>query len=246
MNTWKLSENEKEKAIQNIVRQGVISPMDKIKELCHAGKVCSFRILFFGVEDCIFLGMLLTVCLWLFWVEFNTRNILCTVFALSPFAYVSCYVLTTWKEHLVQLYEIKMSCRYTLRQVIALRMIYLSFANMLLNTIVLTFVVQTQTILPFWKTLGLSFSSLFLYGVLMLFFQIKGHIGLSVAIPSVVWGLGNWILSVSYGNRVEKLLLNLTDTLVWMIVSGLLIAYLIFFYRFFTTSYKEKYRNVIA
>lgn len=247
MNTWKLSETEKEKAIQNIVRQGVVSPADKIKEVLNASRACSFRILFFGVEDCLFLGILITICLWLFLLQFHTKTILCSVFALSPFAYISCFVLTTWKEHLVQLYEVKMSCHFTIRQVIALRMIYLSFGNMLINTIALSLFVQTQTIvIPFWKTLGLSFTSLFLYGVLMLFFQVNGRMVLSVAIPSIVWGLCNLFITICYGERMEKLLLNLTDVLVFIIVSCSFIAYLFMFYYFFTTRNKEKIINVIG
>lgn len=247
MNTWKLSEIEKEKAIQNIVQQGVVSPADKIREVLNASRSCSFRILFFGVEDCLFLGILVTICLWLFLLQFNTKTILCSVFALSPFAYISCFILTTWKEHLVQLYEVKMSCHFTIRQVIALRMIYLSFGNMLINTIALSLFVQTQTtVIPFWKTLGLSFTSLFLYGVLMLSFQIKGRMYLSIAIPSIIWGLCNLFITFYYGNRVERLLLNLTGTLVLIIVSCSFIAYLFMLYYFFTTRYKEEIINVIG
>lgn len=247
MNTWKLSENEKEKAIRNIVQQGTVSPMDKIREIFRVSRVCSFRILFFGVEDCLFLGILLTVCLWLFFVQFNTKTIVCSVFAISPFAYLSCFVFTTWKEHLVQLYEVKMSCYFTIRQVIALRMIYLSFGNMVINTIALLLLAQTQTaVIPFWKTLGLSFTSLFLYGVLMLFFQIKGRIYLSAAIPSVIWGVCNLLLTICYGKQVERLLLNLTGTLVLLIVSCSFVAYLLMIYYFFATKCEEELRNVIG
>ena len=247
MNTWKLSETEKEKAIQNIVQHGVVSPADKIKEILDVSRSCSFRILFFGVEDCLFLGILITICLWFFLLQFHTKTILCSVFALSPFAYISCFVLTTWKEHLVQLYEVKMSCHFTIRQVIALRMIYLSLGNMLINTIALSFFVQTQnTVIPFWKTLGLSFTSLFLYGIFLLFFQIKGRMYLSVAVPSVIWGVCNLFITIYYGNRLEKMLLSLTDTVVFIIVSCSLIAYVFMLYYFFTTKYKEEIINVIG
>lgn len=126
-------------------------------------------------------------------------------------------------------------------------MIYLSFVNMLINTIALSLFVQTQTtIIPFWKTLGLSFTSLFLYGAFMLFFQVKGRVVLSVTIPSIVWGLCNLFITVCYGERMEKLLLNLTGILVFFIVSCSFIAYLFMFYYFFTTRNKEEMINVIS
>lgn len=247
MNTWKLSEVEKEKSIQAIVHEGVISPAAKIREMGHVSRACSLRTLFFGVEDCLFLGILLTLCLWLFLLPFHPKTILCTVFGLSPFAYIVCFILTTWKEHLVQLFEIKMCCFYTLRQVIALRMIYLSLGNMFINIITLSFLPHTQsTVIPFWKTLGLSFTALFLYGILMLFFQVKGRTCLSIALPAIIWGLCNLFINFYCGNQVEKLLWHLTDTFIFIVVSCSFIAYLFMLYYFFTTTYKEEIQNAIG
>lgn len=247
MNTWKLSEIEKEKAVQNIVRQGVVSPIDNIREVWNVSKVCSLRILFFGVEDCVFLGGLITICLWLFCLQLNMKTILCSVFSLSPFAYISCFAFTMWKEHLIQLYEVKMSCHFTIRQIIALRMLYLSLGNMLMNTLVLSLFVRTQTtVITFWKTLGLSFASLFLYGLFMLFFQLKGRRYLSVALPSILWIVCNLCLTIWYGERIEKLFLNLADLLVVMIVGCLFVAYLCMLYCFFTRRDKEEMGNAIG
>lgn len=241
MNTWKLSDIEKEKAIQDIVQHGVVSPADRIKELLNVSKACPFRVLFFGVGDCLFLGVLITVCVGLFLLQFNMQTILCSVFALSPFAYIISFFLTTWKEYIVQLYEVKMSCHYTIRQVTALRMIYFSLGNMLINTAILALFVQTQTtFIPFWKTLGLSFSSLFLYGVIMMLFQIKGNLYLSVAIPPVIWGLLNLLVIMCYGEQMEKTLYNLTGGLVLVFVFATCILYLFMLYSFSTTKHKEE------
>lgn len=233
MNTWKLSEIEKESAIQNIVRRGTVSPADRIKALLDAGKTCPFGVLFFGVGDCLFLGVLITVCLWLFFLQWNTQMILCSVFALSPFAYISSFLLTTWKEHIVQLYEVKMSCHYTIRQITALRMIYFSLGNMFLNTAaLLLFVPARAAFIPFWKTLGLSFSSLFLYGVILLLFQIRGSLRLSAAMPPLAWILLNCSVAMYYGERMEKMLLNLAGGLVFILVAATCMAYLLMLYSF--------------
>lgn len=247
MNTWKLSEIEKEKAIENIVKHGVVTPADRIRELREVSRACPFRVLFFGASDCLFLGVLITVCLWLFLLSFDTKIILCSVFALSPFAYISSYFLTAWKEHIVQLYEVKMSCHYTIRQVTALRMMYFSLGNMLINTVCLYLFIQTQTILiPFWKTLGLSFSSLFLYGAIMLFFQIKGKLYLSIAIPPFVWGLLNLAVIMLYGEQLEKLFLNLAGGLVLIILLVTCVVYLFMLYSFSTTKYAEGKQYVVC
>lgn len=241
MYTWKLSETEKETAIRNIVRNGVVSPADRRKEFLEIWKLCRFHILFFGVGDCLFLGILVTVCLWLFLMQLQTRTILCSVFAFSPFAYIAIFLFTSWKERILQLYEIKMSCHYTIRQVTALRMIYFSFGNMCINTVLLTLFVQTQNrLLPFWKTLGLSFTSLFLYGILMLFFQIKGKESLSVAVPPILWGLLNLLVVFNYGIQVENILLNLADGLVLLFLGLTCLVYVFLLYSFSITKYGEE------
>lgn len=241
MNTWKPSEIEKESAIQNIVRHGIVSPADRIKGLLDASRACPFGILFFGVGDCLFLGVLIMVCLWLFLLQFNTQMILCSVFALSPFAYISSFFLTTWKERIVQLYEVKMSCHYTIRQVTALRMIYFSLGNMFINTAALLIFAREQTrFIPFWKTLGLSFSSLFLYGVIMLLFQIRGSLHLSVAIPPFTWILLNLFVVMYYGEQVEKMLLNLAGGFVFILVIATCVAYLFMLYSFSVTKNMEE------
>ena len=244
LNDLKLSETQKEAAIQNIVKYGVISPADRIRKLINVALKCPFRILFFGVSDCLFLGVLITACLWLFLIQLDTRIILCCVFALSPFAYIISFLLTSWKEHALQLYEIRSSCRYTMRQITALRMICFSFINMIINAAALMLLVKMQTaFIPFWKTLGLSFSSLFIYGVMMLFFHIKGKSFLSALIPPMLW-CGSSLTAVTLcGSRIEGLLIDMADVSVAALLIAACAAYLLIFYSFTFYSFSATDRS---
>lgn len=233
LNDLKLSETQKEAAIQNIVKQGVISPSDRIRKLINVALKCPFRILFFGVGDCLFIGVLITACLWLFLMQLDTQVILCCVFALSPFAYIISFLLTSWKEYALQLYEIRSSCRYTMHQVTALRMICFSFINMMINAAALLLLVKMQAaFIPFWKALSLSFSSLFIYGVIMLFFHIKGKSFLSALIPPMLWCAFSLAAVMWCGSRIEVLLTGMAGGAVVSLLIAACAAYLLIFYTF--------------
>lgn len=239
MNIQKLSEIEKNHAINEIVKKGIVKPSDKFRKMLEIKRVCTFRILFFGVGDCLFLGLLIAVCLWLFLIQAASQVIVCMIFAVSPFAYIASYLLTTWKEQLLQLYDIKMTCRYTLRQIFTFRMIYFSGINIFLNVLMLSLLMRFWfSAIVFWKVLGLSFTSVFLYGVITLIFQIEGKPYLTTIFPTVLWGTINALVIAFYGEKLEKILLNLAGSLVLIINIATLTIYLIALFAFFISKNK--------
>lgn len=247
MSIQKLSEIEKDSAVRQIVQNGVVSPMDKIRKIIHIWQMCTFRTLFFGVGDCLFFGLLIAASLWLILLRADSKVIVCLIFSVSPFAYIASYLLTTWKEHLLQLYEIKMACRYTIRQVSAFRMLYFSGANLLLNVFMISVLVRFQfSGVAFWKTLGLSFSAVFLYGLLMLAFQIKGKPYLTMLIPPVLWATVNTFVVAFYGEKLEGILLGLANGLVVIIMIALIVTYLITLYGFIISQTKGEDFYVIG
>ncbi len=234
MSIQKLSEAEKDFAISEIVEKGVVKPGDKFKKMLEVRRACSFHTLFFGVGDCFLLGFLIAACIWLLLIQAGSQVIICMVFAVSPFAYIASYLLTSWKEHRLQLYDIKMTCRYTVRQVSAFRMICFSGTNIFLNVLMLSLLMRFQLpAVAFWKILGLSFVAIFLYGIIMLVFQIKGMPHLTTILPPVLWGMINAFVIAFYGEKLETMLLNLAGSLVFTITviafSGYLIALFVFF-----------------
>lgn len=228
MNIQKLSEAEKELAVSEIVRKGVVTPGSRLKKIIEIKRICTFRTLFFGVGDCLFLGILTAACLWMLFIQAGMQVIVCMTFAISPFAYMASYLLTVWKEHLLQLYDVKMTCRYTIRQVSAFRMIYFGGINLFLNVLMLAWLMKFRVpAVTFGKLLGLSFGAIFLYGVMMLGFQIKGNSCEAAVLPPVLWGLLNGMVIIFYGKKLEQILLNLAEGLVFMIAVVIFVIYLI-------------------
>lgn len=247
MSIQKLSEAEKDFAINEIVKKGVVKPGDKFRKIFEVRRACTFHTLFFGVGDCFLLGFLVAACIWLLLIQAGSQVIICMVFAVSPFAYIASYLLTSWKEHRLQLYDIKMTCRYTVRQVSAFRMICFSGTNIFLNVLMLSLLMRFQLpAIAFWKVLGLSFVSIFLYGIIMLIFQIKGMPYLTTVLPPVLWGIINAFVIAFYGERLEIMLLNLAGSLVFTITVIAFAGYLIALFVFFISKNREEENYVVG
>lgn len=247
MSIQKLSEAEKDFTISKIVEKGVVKPGDKFRKMLEVRRACTFHTLFFGVGDCFLLGLLIAACIWLLLIQAGSQVIICMVFAVSPFEYIASYLLTSWKEHRLQLYDIKMTCRYTVRQIYAFRMIYFSGINILLNVLMLSLLMRFQLpLIAFWEILGLSFASIFLYGMLMLVFQIKGMPYLTTVLPPALWGIINVFVIAFYGEALETMLLNLAGGLVFFIMVIVFAGYLIALFVFFISKPREEENYVIS
>lgn len=247
MRTQKLSEAEKDFSISEIVKKGVVKPGDQWKKMFEVRRACTFHTLFFGVGDCFLLGLMVAACIWLLLIQAGSQVMVCMVFAVSPFAYIASCLLTSWKEHRLQLYDMKMTCRYTLRQISAFRMICYSAGNMFLNVLMLSLFMRFRLpAIAFWKMAGLSFASIFLYGIIMLAFRIKGKPYLTTMFPPVLWGGINAFVIAFYGEALEAMLLNLAGSLVCMITVAVFAGYLFALFSFFIAKTREEEQYAVG
>ena len=121
------SEEEKEKSISFIVAKGMPKPHRFFRELYTMFQAVGFRGMFFGVGDSIFLAVLCTIfslCGSVLLMYKSENGIVISLFLVSPFLYGIVQAMTTWKDWMTGVYEQKMVCRYTLRQVNTLRMLF--------------------------------------------------------------------------------------------------------------------------
>lgn len=226
--------NEKDLAIQTIIAQGVVTPRKRLRRLIQIGRFCSPGILLFGTGDSLFLGLLAGVILWAFVWNIDKSLICCGIFCVSPIAYLTTYLLTSRKEQLLQLYDMKMTCRYTLRQVTAFQMLYFGFVNMLLNTVMIVILQSGDMEAMLWRYLGISFSSIFLYGICILLFCVKGSVFAQTLLVSVIWSGTAALLTVCWGDRMEQFFLQMEGMILTGIAAALFIGYLGLLYRYLT------------
>ncbi len=229
------------------MKRGLVRPNDKLEKILEIRRACTFRTLFFGVGDCLFLGFLLAACLWLLFIQAGSQVPVCMIVAVSPFAYMASYVLTAWKDYRLQLFDMRMTCRYTIRQISAFRMVYFSGMNILLNGFVLLrfrrFWIPGAML---WKVLGLSFVSVFVYGAMLLLFQIRGKPCLTMIAPPFLWGTLHTAIIAFCGEKLERFLLDIAGSLVLFFGSVAFSAYLTALSVLLTSKYKGEDSGVIS
>ena len=131
----------------------------------------SWPALFFGVGDCLFLACLLAGLILIPAAAVAAKGISLAglLFLLSPCLYALLQGLTTWKELMSGTLEWKLTCRFSLRALTALRMLVFGGASTMVcvpANVLLWYAGGCRVGLA-WM-LGLSFSSLFLYAALSL------------------------------------------------------------------------------
>ena len=135
-----LSNDKKETSIDYIVQQGIVTPTVSWANVKDRMKICDIRTAFYGINDCIFLGIIISVIFWLMFFQVDTKLIGCGVYLLSPLVYIVIYSLVVWKEMVFDLYDMKMVCKYNLQLLSSVRMLYFSMISLAWNSIAILFV----------------------------------------------------------------------------------------------------------
>lgn len=185
------NEEEKKHSIHFIIDSGVPQKKHLQVRIPELIKAIGLRNLFWGTWDCIFLALLGGITLGALFVipSVMYQSLLPLVLLLvSPAVYGLLHYLTMWKEKQIGLYEIKMTCHYTLKELTALRMAFFGGASAFVDVIfILCIRQQAEIALSLFQMLGISLSALFLYGTATLF------------LLSHAKGRYQWILPVGWG-----------------------------------------------
>lgn len=239
MNIRELSKADKNKAITEILDKGLVSPVYRLKKVWDFFCVCSPKWIFFDMGDCIFLGLLIAFTGWIILLQTDEKFICCVLFGISPFVYMATYLLTSWKEYQQQMYEMKMVCLYSLYQVTALRMLYFSVLNLILNSAILAIIKEFHIMkIEFWRMLGISFSSIFIYGIIVLTFKFKGNPWLSYTAPPFLWIVFNTVIYTLWNKYIERVIMNMSSWIVYFITVILSLIYLVSLYIYMMTETK--------
>lgn len=218
---------EREAAITAILDQG-LAPRPGLWAVLRPA--LDARVLFFGVADCIFLSILAAALLLipLLAAVLQTGSVAPMLFLASPALYALLLGLTTWKEAQSGLLEWKETCRLSLRTVTALRMAVFGGGSVLVWVPVNLWLWKAMGgELPLSWMLGVSLSSLFLYGLLSLAcLERRGRL----VAPPVIWAALGGLLLVWDG--ASAWLMALPGAVFLVLAGGALALYLLELRRF--------------
>ena len=184
---------EREAAISAILDRGLI-PRPGLAEILRSA--LDTRVLFFGVVDCIFLSILAAALLIpLLAAALQLLSPAPALFLASPALYALLLGLTAWKEAQSGLLDWKRSCRLSVQVVSALRMVVFGGGSVLVCVPVNLWLWRARGgELPLSWMLGVSLSSLFLYGLLSLLCLERRGRGRLIAPPAIWAALGGLLL----------------------------------------------------
>ena len=236
-NDLKLTPAERERAIARILDAGALPRRSLLAELRTVYAALDLRMLFFGVGECLFLALVAAVLLFIpMAAAVPYENMASLLFLFSPVLYALLTLFTAWKEQSCGVLDWRQTCRVSLRETAALRMLVfggISVLTLVPANAVLWALSPVQV--SFGWMLGVSLSSLFLYGALSLMFQqLRRRAGWLMA--PVVWTLAGLILlSVPQAGAA---LLQVPAVVFFLLAGGWLAVYLLELRRFCLISRK--------
>lgn len=174
-------------------------------------------VVFFGVEDCLFLPVLaVLLCLIPGAAAARFSPMAPLLFLFSPALYAALHLLTAWKDTASGVAEWRRSCKLSACTLLALRM--LVFGGLAVIVCVPANILLWLTSGRSWSLpwmLGLSFSSLFLYAALTLFCL---RLRRGIIFPPAVWGVIGLFLLV--WKRGGELLLRVPVLILFVLAAA--------------------------
>lgn len=228
------TQDEKENSIAFILKEVDLQPVTFRAFLRSYFQEVGFRYLFWGMGDILFIvGLLLIGIAILYFPDLNhlfenghRDEVYFTIFMASPLCYALLYFLGIWKERLLGTFELKMTLRVSLKELLILRM--LAFSG-------ISLIVSVGSTILIWQLLGqelslmrlfsLSFSSLFLFANIQLLLEHKMPMRCSHWVTPIIWGAVG-VLFVWKQEGIAQFLLYVPVSIVTAIVFGLLLLFI--------------------
>lgn len=238
------SEKEIKKQISLIVDNGLSTKKFTLSDFINFYKQIGFSNLFPNRNEWIFTIISLLAILLFTWVSVGTQGKLTPtyfafLFMMSPFIFIStaCFSFYDKKEN--QTYELEMTTKYTIFQLICLRMLLFSGISIIANTSVslwLSYLLHIE-FLRLWL---LSLTGLFLFGTGFFIALRTGQVIRKTIGYSISWILLNSCL-MYFANSLYIKVLGQLPTIVYVCLVGLLMG---LFVKMFIRTYLRKQEGI--
>ncbi|MDO4721009.1 MAG: hypothetical protein Q4A78_10145 [Peptostreptococcaceae bacterium] len=221
-----LSPEEKDRAIARILDLGMPAHQGLFQKLKQTASCLSPSELFRGVEDALFLSLLLSLLAFFPLLSAATsmgERLESLLLSASPLLFCLLSLLIFWKEHQSGLLEWKQSCRLSFAELMTLRILLLSALCVLFlvpGVEILRFFTGTE--LSLLRMMALSCSGLFLYGSLALFCEaLLPRRGLPL--PPLLWSAA--ALATANSDTAARLLREIPTFLFIVLAAGSMAAF---------------------
>ena len=206
-----MTDNDKNKSIEYILAQGFVAPPTLKERIATIHNLFDLKLIFWNLNYSIIFAFVTTLAVLFLFRHAPVDFRYSVAVGLSPLTFLSIVLFAEITERNCTLYELKQTCRYTSRQITALRCICYSIVGVVFAVGITAF--STAGLWQFFRLLPLCLGGLFLFATieLLVIRFLRGN--WSVAIFSGMWILANLALPLIFREQWETFLLNLPPTL---------------------------------
>ncbi len=213
MNMIKPSQDEKERAIEYILSIGLSKPKSLWKHFYELYRALGFHYLFLNTM----LPVIISVALMIGFIVLcplpseQFKN--AVLFATAPVFFIFVVLLTEIVERSSPLYELKMTCKYTIQQITAFRVLCFSLMGSVFCTLTSLFS-RFPDVLDFFRALSLSLFALFICSFLSIFLMRYFNWKWTHFTPVLLWMMIGlfpiWILRERWESFLSQLPIVIT------------------------------------
>lgn len=220
-----MDKKTKNASIEYILFQGLVKPQTARERIAEMLRTIGFRFIFWDTGYSLFFtAVTLAVVFVLF--SFAPDDYRCSAaIAVAPLFFLLITMFAETSERVCGLYELKQTCRYTIRQITALRVICYSVVGFVFTAVIAA--ISTDSGYEFLALFPLCLSALFLCAALSISFMHFLHGKWVNAVFSAIWVFVNIVIPFSLGQKWEMVLreMPIAFSVVLAVLGGAAFAY---------------------
>ncbi len=214
MNIIEPSQYEKEKAIEDILSKGLSRPKRLWEYLYNIHRTLGLRYIFHDMAFPMVMTVLTMIVLIGLYPLTLKQHTYATLFAIAPLFFLFIVLFSETVEHMNGLYELKMTCKYTIQQIAAFRVLCFSLMGTVFCTLISLYFSQSFVVYSFFKTSSLSLCALFLCAFLTIFmmrhFKWKWIHFLSLLLWIAIGFMPIWLLGEQWEHFLSQIPVAIT------------------------------------
>ena len=197
-----LSKSDKDREIQNILSKGLVKPKSLPRYLTDLYKALGFRYIFFNMSYFLIPFMLLLGFVVQYFLS-PKQYVYTALFAMASIFFPGIVLFAEMVEKMSGLYELKMTCKYSIQQIVAFRMLCFSMIGLIFcvsaSFYLVRFLEEINLIVAFSIPLCALFLCAFFTTCVLRQFRCKW----GTLIIMLIWIVGCLFLSRFHGERLE-------------------------------------------
>jgi len=199
-----MNEKERNASIEYILSKGLGKPQTMYSRIAEMFRAVGFRYIFWDAGYSIFFSAVSCAIAFALFISSPTDYKYSAAVAVAPLSFLLIMTFAETSERACGLYELKQTCRYTIRQITALRLLCYSIVGAVFTAVVS--VIGTSGVYGFFSMFTLCLSALFICAALSLTVMRYLRNTWANAVYSAAWVIVNLTFPVLFGGRWEKVL----------------------------------------